>query len=378
MKQQPPIGPLGAAVKLTPARSLQFWRGGTQRIQMAYQTWGQLNAGRDNAVLVLPGLSPDTHMASSDSESRPGWWENMVGAGKAIDTDRFFVMTINHLGSCFGSTGPASLDDRGKPFALRFPELSMEDLAAGASYVLDHLGLDCVHSIIAPSMGGLVAQAFMLRYPNRFNRALIIASALRAEAHSIAIHSLQRDAIRNDPTWNHGQYDTSNPPLAGMRLARKIGMSSYRSSLEWEKRFANHRTVKKDAQPFQYEFEVESYLAAVAERFVTRFDANAYLYLSRAMDWFDATQHGRDAVDAFTKLAGKCIEIIGISSDTLFPLRQQQDMVGVLQAAGVQAELHLVDSQKGHDAFLVDTDKFGRLVADFLESPIQKRLSVVS
>ncbi len=370
--------PANEAFQLTPSRTLSFWRGGEASIQMAFETWGHLNADGQNVILILPGLSPNTHAAASDADRRPGWWENMVGPGKPIDTDRFFVININHLGSCFGSSGPASLDDDQKRIGLSFPALSIEDLAAGASFVLDHLGIEQVQSIVAPSMGGLVAQAFMLRYPTRFENALIIASAVRAEARSIAIHSLQRDAIRNDPLWRDGDYAPEQPPLAGMRLARKIGMSSYRSSVEWEQRFGNQKVTTGDQSPFAYEFEIESYLEAVAERFVLGFDANAYLYLSRAMDWFDVAQHGQGVEGAFKQIAAKRVEVVGITSDTLFPLRQQEQLTAALQAAGVSTHLHVVESQKGHDAFLVDTDKFGPILSGFLAAPCSKRLSAVS
>lgn len=365
------------AVQTTPLRTLQFWRGGSTTVQMAYETWGELNGDGTNAVLVLPGLSPDTHAASSNEDPSAGWWESIIGPGRPVDSRSFFIIAVNHLGSCFGSSGPASLGEDNVPLGLRFPDLTMEDLAAGASFVLDDLGIDRVQNIVAPSMGGLVALAFMLRYPNRFERSMLIASAARAEAQSIAIHSLQRDAIRNDPNWQAGNYNPNNPPTAGMRLARKIGMTSYRSALEWESRFTNQKMVAETDEPFGYEFEVERYLEAIAERFVHRFDANAYLYLSRAMDWFDAANHGSDLRDALSRIGPKQVDIVGISTDTLFPLRQQESLKDALQKAGVNARLHVVNSSKGHDAFLVDTKQFGPLISQFLTTPRSKRLSAV-
>ena len=220
-----------------------------------------------------------------------------------------------------------------------------------ATFVLDELGLDVAQTLIAPSMGGLVSLAFMLRFPDRFERCLIISSAAKAEAHSIAIHSLQREAICNDPKWNNGNYPKEDPPLAGMRLARKIGMSSYRSSIEWEERFGNERASDITDHPFAFEFSVESYLRTVASRFANRFDANAYLYLSRAMDWFDVGYHGVSTTDALRKLKGKRVDVISITTDQLFPPRQQELLANTLRSAGVMSTLTSIDSIKGHDDF---------------------------
>jgi homoserine O-acetyltransferase len=350
----------------TRARPLQFWRGGTFDIQVAYETWGSLNGTATNVMLLLPGLSPDAHAASNESNPSRGWWEDMVGPGKSICTQQNFVICINHLGSCFGSTGPASKDDDGNTVGMAFPKLSIEDLAMAATHVLDELKIDTVRTIIGPSMGGLVSLAFMLRFPTRFERCLIISSAARAEAHSIAIHSLQREAICTDPKWLNGNYPDHLPPIDGMRLARKIGMSSYRSSIEWEERFGNRRASETTDHPFAFEFTVESYLKAVAARFADSFDANAYLYLSRAMDWFDVAHHGASATDALRRLSGKSVGVISVTTDQLFPPRQQELLANALTAAGVKTTYTVVDSLKGHDAFLVDTERMGAAITQYL------------
>ncbi len=369
-----PIAPIPDATQFTKAtgplktspRSLQFWRGGTFNIQVAYETWGELNEDATNVTLILPGLSPDAHAASSESNPTRGWWEDMVGARKSICTEENFVICINHLGSCFGSTGPASKTPDGIAIGMAFPKLSIEDLAMAATYVLDELKIDTVRTIIGPSMGGLVSLAFMLRFPNRFERCLIISSAARAEAHSIAIHSLQREAICNDPKWRNGNYLLHEPPIDGMRLARKIGMSSYRSSIEWEERFGNRRASETTDHPFAFEFTVESYLRAVAARFADSFDANAYLYLSRAMDWFDVGHHGASATDALRRLSGKSVGVISVTTDQLFPPRQQELLANALTAAGVETSYTVVDSLKGHDAFLVDIERMGAAITQYL------------
>jgi homoserine O-acetyltransferase/O-succinyltransferase len=355
-----------AAPLKTRPRALPFWRGGSLDVEIAYETWGTLDARKSNVVFILPGLSPDAHATSSTRDPSPGWWEDMVGPQKNICTDKHFVICINHLGSCFGSTGPASKNHAGEVLGMSFPKLSIEDLALAATYVLDELKIESAHTLIGPSMGGLVALAFMLRYPNRFERGLIISSAARAEAHSIAIHSLQREAICNDPKWMNGQYAEHAPPLSGMRLARKIGMSSYRSSIEWEERFGNRRANETTDHPFAFEFTVESYLRAVAKRFADNFDANAYLYLSRAMDWFDVGYHGASATDALRRLSGKSVGVISVTTDQLFPPRQQELLANALTAAGVETTYTVVSSLKGHDAFLVDIKRMGPVINHFI------------
>lgn len=354
-----------APLKTRP-RALPFWRGGSLNVEIAYETWGTLDDKKSNVVLILPGLSPSAHAASSARDPSRGWWEGMLGAQKSICIDTHFVICINHLGSCFGSTGPASTDASGEAVGMSFPQLSIEDLALAATYVLDELKIDTVRTLIGPSMGGLVTLAFMLRYPNRFERGLIISSAARAEAHSIAIHSLQREAICNDPKWMNGHYSKSSPPIDGMRLARKIGMSSYRSSIEWEERFGNRRANETTDHPFAFEFTVESYLRAVATRFADRFDANAYLYLSRAMDWFDVGYHGASATDALRRLSGKSVGVISVTTDQLFPPRQQELLANALTAAGIDTTYTVINSLKGHDAFLVDVERIGPVIKQFL------------
>ena len=347
---------------------LSLFRGGRlARFEVAYETWGTLSATKDNCILLLTGLSPSAHAKSSNQDPTRGWWENMIGPGCALDTDRFFVLCVNNLGSCFGSTGPASLNpETGSLYALDFPELSMEDLAQAAHQVVLSFGVGRLHALIGPSMGGFTALAYALQFPQAVERISLISSALRPQARAIAVHSLQREAIINDPAWLAGRYTQTERPMAGMRLARKIGMTSYRSAAEWERRFGNSRTEFGQRTAFGVEFQVEAYLEATSRRFVDHFDPNCYLYLSRAMDIFDIEAHGQATVAALAQIEAKAIQIIGVESDNLFPLHQQNVLAETLEDAEKAVQFVVVDSEKGHDAFLVETDSFAPVISEFL------------
>ncbi|HSG66924.1 MAG TPA: homoserine O-acetyltransferase, partial [Gammaproteobacteria bacterium] len=275
---------------------LAMYRGGVlAQPTLAYETWGELNARRDNAILIFTGLSPSAHAASSVEDPSPGWWEEMIGPGRPIDTRRFFVICVNSLGSCFGSTGPASIDPlTGKPYRLSFPVLSLEDVARGGWEVVRHLGIEQLHTVVGPSMGGMTALAFEILYPGRSNGLVIISSGARSLAFATALRSLQREMIRRDPNWQDGNYSAEAMPITGMRLARKLGMITYRSAEEWRLRFGRERIAaeRESDNPFALDFEIESYLEHQANKFTGQFDPNCYLYLSRASDLFDVADHG--------------------------------------------------------------------------------------
>ena len=350
--------------------------------RLAYETWGELNAARDNAVLILPGLSPNAHAASNAGNPAEGWWEGMLGAGKAIDTDRWFVVCVNPLGSCKGSTGAASPHpDDGTPYRLRFPDLSIEDGADAAAHLVRGLGITRLDTVIGNSMGGMSALALLLRHPDIARRHINISGSARSLPFSIAIRSLQREAIRLDPRWAEGQYTDASYPESGMRMARKLGVVTYRSAMEWDGRFGR---VKFDAEcreddPFGPEFEVERYLEGHARRFVRHFDPNAYLYLSRSMDWFDAADYAPgasrgDGADEDAKVIAALATVrlekalaIGVHTDILFPLQQQEQVAEGFRAGGVDSRFLPLPSPQGHDAFLVDLARFGPAVRDFLE-----------
>ena len=338
--------------------------------RMAYETWGELNSARDNAILILTGLSPNAHAAANAGNPEPGWWEAMVGPGKPIDSNRWYVVCVNSLGSCKGSTGPASLDPAtGKPYRLEFPELAIEDIANAAHAVTRALGIEQVACVIGNSMGGMIALAFLLLHPGAARAHINISGSARALPFSIAIRSLQREAIRLDPNWNNGEYDDAHYPVNGMRMARKLGVVTYRSAMEWDGRFGRVRLdsdVRED-DPFGLEFEVERYLEGHARRFVHQFDPNCYLYLSRSMDWFDLDGYGNgDAMVGLAQIRVEKALAIGVRTDILFPVQQQQQVADGLRAGGAQAEFLPLESPQGHDAFLVDIERFGPAVAGFL------------
>lgn len=332
--------------------------------ELAYESWGELNAGADNAVLIFTGLSPSAHVASSIEDQASGWWEDMVGPDKPIDTNRYFVVCINSLGSCFGSTGPASTNPRtGRPYRLDFPVLSLEDVAKGGALLIDHLGIERLHTVVGASMGGMTALAFTLLFPNRSAGLIAISSAARSLPFSIAIRSLQREIIRTDPDWRNGQYPFEHGPSNGMRLARKLGMISYRSAEEWTERFGRERADADHDGPFGIDFEVESYLEAHANKFIGTFDPNCYLYLSRAMDLFDVTDHGGSLHQGLSRVRLDRAMIIGVETDFLFPVEQQEELAIGLKAFVPDVEFRRMDSRQGHDSFLVDMDRFRPAIA---------------
>lgn len=332
--------------------------------RIAYETWGSLNDARDNAILILTGLSASAHARSSEANPAKGWWEPMIGDGKAIDTSRFYVICINSLGSCKGSTGPASINpSTGEPYRLSFPNLTIEDAADAAVAVLDALNVATAHTVIGASMGGMTALALACDHPSRVRNLIDISAAATALPFSIAVRSLQREAIRLDPNWNEGNYTDASYPESGMRMARKLGVISYRSALEWDGRFGRIRLDSDDGDddPFGMEFEVESYLEGHARRFIRDFDPNSYLYMSRSMDWFERTPD-LTQVQLYNAL------VIGVQTDILFPVQQQEQIATSIAASGTPTQFLSLPSPQGHDAFLVDYPRFIPAVQNFLET----------
>ncbi|HRQ64637.1 MAG TPA: homoserine O-acetyltransferase [Xanthomonadaceae bacterium] len=346
-------------------RGGMLWEG-----RVAYETWGQLNAARDNAVLILTGLSPGAHAASSSEDDTPGWWEPMLGPGKPIDTERFFVVCVNSLGSCMGSTGPASLNPAtGRAYRLAFPDLCLEDVAEAAFQVLSGLGIARLACLIGPSMGGMSAQAFMALHPGVARAAVLISTAPHALPFATAVRSLQREAIVSDPDFRSGLYSDDKPPVYGLRFARKLGVITYRSPQEWTERFDRERIPeeRREDRPFAAEFQIESYLEGHAQRFVGSFDPCCYIYLSRASDWFDVAEHGDGDLDrAYARMQLGRALVIGVETDILFTLAQQRRIAEGLERCGSRVEFHALPSIQGHDAFLVDYERFAPPVARFL------------
>ena len=336
---------------------------------IAYETWGELNVHRDNAVLVLTGMSPGAHIASHRDDPTPGWWEDMVGPGKPIDTQRWFVVCVNSLGSCRGSTGPASARPGSTDaYRLDFPELSLEDVARSAHAVIAELGIQHLRCLVGPSMGGMSALAYALNVPQAAEHLLLVSTAPHSLPFSIAIRSLQRELIRSDPNWSNGHYSTESWPSTGMMLARKLGMTTYRSAHEWRQRFGRSRSTSDGhaSSAFAPEFAVESYLDYQARRFITGFDPNCYLYLSRAMDWFDVADYGGSVAAGLARVQARSALVIGVETDLLFPLEQQEEIAEGLRDGGVPTRFVALPSIQGHDAFLVDHARFGPVIADFM------------
>lgn len=339
---------------------------------MAYETWGELNDARDNGILIFSGLSPSAHAASSAEDPTAGWWEDMIGPGLPLDSNHYHIICVNSLGSCFGSAGPASVNpETGEVYRLDFPTLTLEDVAEAAYGVVQHLGIEQLHSVIGCSMGGMSGLAYCVRHPDGVRRFVTISSATRALPFSIAVRSLQREMIRSDPKWMNGNYDSEDPPITGQRLARKLGMMTYRSPEEWVQRFGRQRTTATEENvndPFKIAFSVEAYLDNHANKFSGAFDPNCYLYLSRASDLFDLAEHGGSLKKGFSKLSLEQALVIGVETDILFPLQQQRDIAEGLSEVCPDTKLIELDCIRGHDSFLVDMDAFRPVICDFFES----------
>lgn len=322
----------------------------------AYETWGQL--GNANAVLLTTGLSPSAHAASHGPEDEPGWWETMVGPGKAIDTDRWFVVCANILGGCYGSTGPASIDpNTDRRYGLGFPIITLRDIAGLQHALLEHLGASHLQAVIGSSMGGMVALEYATMFPVTVERLVAISASGMTHPFAIALRRVQRRAVRLDPAWRGGDYYEHGQPAAGLSLAREIGTISYRSDLEWTRRFGR---TWRDGELFSFggRFEIESYLQHQGEKYPQSYDANSYLYLSRAMDLHDLSRDRGGLVQAVSRITARPL-IIGVESDVLIPPFEIEELAQAFADAGQPADVQMVDVDTGHDSFLLHPEMFG-------------------
>jgi homoserine O-acetyltransferase/O-succinyltransferase len=355
-------------LKLT--HPFEMRRGGAlQGVEIAYETWGDMAFCYDNAILIFTGLSPSAHAASSTEDAVPGWWEDMIGPGRPIDTRKFFVICVNSLGSPFGSTSPASINPgTGQPYRLTFPVLTVEDIARAGYEVANSLGVKKLAAVIGPSLGGMTVLAYCALFPDSARSVVSISASARSVPFAIAMRSLQREIIRRDPAWHEGNYTSDSMPVSGMRLARKLGMITYRSAKEWALRFGRERAnvERKSGDPFGIDFEVESYLESHAAKFTGQYDPNCYLYISRAMDLFDLADHGGSVAEALRRFTVERALVIGVETDLLFPIEQQQELADGLAAGGREVHFARLSSLQGHDSFLVDMDRFRPVIADFL------------
>ncbi|MDJ0979083.1 MAG: homoserine O-acetyltransferase [Erythrobacter sp.] len=337
--------------------------------QIAYETYGELNADKSNAILICHALTGDQFVASAHPiTGKPGWWERMVGPGKPIDTDRFHVICANVIGSCMGSTGPKSLAPDGEPYAMRFPVITIRDMVRGQVALLDGLGIERLHAVIGGSMGGMQALSLAANWPTRAQRVLVIASTARHSAQNIAFHEVGRQAIMADPAWCDGDYYASGSrPDNGLAVARMAAHITYLSEEGLTEKFGR-RLQDRDAKSFGFDadFQVESYLRYQGSGFTQRFDANSYLYITRAMDYFDlAEEHCGKLADAFSGTTARFC-LVSFDTDWLYPTSESRHVVHALNSTRAQVSFVELSASAGHDSFLLPHDQLDRVVEGFL------------
>ena len=347
-------------------------------VEIAYETYGELNADKSNAVLVCHALTGDQFVASNHPiTGKPGWWVRMVGPGKPIDTNRTFVICANVIGSCMGSTGPASLAPDGCPHAMRFPVITVRDMVRGLVGLIDALGIEALHAVVGGSMGGMQALSFASHWPTRTRAALVIASAARQSAQNIAFHEVGRQAIMADPAWAGGDYygpcaeahknGSGKGPEKGLAVARMAAHITYLSEQAMHEKFGR-RLQDRDAKTFGFDadFQVESYLRHQGLSFTDRFDANSYLYITRAMDYFDlAEEHGGKLAAAFAGTKARFC-LVSFDTDWLYPTPESRSVAQALNAAGAAVSFVELSAPFGHDSFLLDVPALDRVVTGFL------------
>ncbi|KAI2611833.1 homoserine O-acetyltransferase [Hypoxylon sp. NC1633] len=406
------------------------WGGVLPEFDIAYETWGKMNSDRSNVILLYTGLSASSHAHSTESNPQPGWWENFIGPGACLDTDKYFVICTNVIGGCFGSTGPSSIDPAdGQRYATRFPILTMEDMVRAQFRLLDNLGVDTLYASVGSSMGGMQSLAAGVLFPSRVGRIVSISGCARSHPYSIAMRHTQRQVLMMDPNWNRGFYYGRVPPHAGMKLAREIATVTYRSGPEWEQRFGRRRADPTKPPALCPDFLIETYLDHAGEKFCLTYDPNSLLYVSKAMDLFDlglesqqaasrrrAEQEKRiqsgsvpatndpycsltlpdspyleqpeanvddltspvpgdlrppkDLIAGLSPLSDIPTLVMGVSSDILFPAWQQREVADAIRHAGnrnvTHVELSEEQSMFGHDTFLLDLKNVGGNVKSFL------------
>lgn len=344
-------------------------------VRVAYETYGALGPDKSNAILICHALTGDQHVASPHPiTGKPGWWVRMVGPGKPIDTDRFFVICANVIGSCMGSSGPASPADDGRPWGMRFPVITIRDMVRAQIAVVDALGIDRLHAVVGGSMGGMQVLSLAANFGDRLNAALVIASTARHSAQNIAFHEVGRQAIMADPAWEGGDYyadDTPDPrragPQSGLAVARMAAHITYLSEQGLTEKFGR-RLQDRDAKTFGFDadFQVESYLRHQGISFTDRFDANSYLYITRAMDYFDlAEEHGGKLADAFAGTKARFC-LVSFDTDWLYPTSESRTIAHALNAAGHPVSFVELSAPYGHDSFLLDVPDLDRVVEGFL------------
>ncbi len=362
-------GALGIVhTKLLTISSLRLENGETlHNVAIAYETYGQLDARKANAILVLHALTGDAHAAGyHEGDKNPGWWDTMIGPGKAFDTDKYFVISSNVLGGCKGSTGPSSCDPgTGKRYALDFPQISIGDMVEAQRRLIDHFGIERLLSVVGGSMGGMQVLSWMVKYPDKVRSAIPIATTAKHSPQQIAFNEAGRQAIMADPDWSSGNYYEGTHPDKGLSVARMIGHITYMSDVSMAAKFGRQKKENSARSRFTADFEVEGYLRHRGDSFVRRFDANTYLYITKAMDLFDGFD-GKPIQEAFANVTAKVL-VIAFKSDWLYPAYQSQEIVRACKSAGVGTSYCEVNSTYGHDAFLLEIDEQTHLIEHFLK-----------
>ena len=343
-------------------------------IIVPYETYGELNKEKSNTILIFHALTGDAHAAgyNNPEEKKPGWWDLMIGPGKPFDTDKYFVICSNIIGGCKGSTGPSSIDAKtGKPYGLTFPVITIKDIIIPQKKLLDHLGIETLFCVAGGSMGGMQALQWLVSYPDMSKGAMLIATSPTHTAQAIAFNSVGRYSIIQDPNWNNGNYYEGEKPDKGLSIARMIGHITYLSEESMHEKFGRKIISGKSAQSgiadFTKEFEVESYLQYQGESFIKRFDANSYLYITKAIDDFNITDGFENLADALKNIKAKCF-VISFTSDWLYPQEQSIKIVKALKINGIETTYTNFDSSYGHDSFLIDDVRLKNLFSGFLKS----------
>ncbi|WMW24851.1 homoserine O-acetyltransferase [Methanolobus sediminis] len=338
-----------------------------KEVQIAYETYGKLNPDKSNAILICHALTGDAHAAGLHSgESKAGWWDTLIGPGKIIDTDKYFVICSNVLGGCKGSTGPSSINpETGKEYGTAFPFITIKDMVKAQKELVDHFGIKKLFAIIGGSMGGTQVLQWSVTYPDSVGKAIVIASTARSSPQQIAFSEVGRMAILSDPDWNNGDYYSGNAPIHGLALARMIGHITYLSDDSMHQKFGRKLQDKQDLDyNLGFDFQVESYLHYQGQSFTKRFDANSYLYITKALDYFDLTLNG-SLIEGMKNARAKFL-IVAVSSDWLYPPYQSKEVVSALTANDIDVTYREIESNYGHDAFLLESGQLGYIIGNFL------------
>ncbi|MCS6841640.1 MAG: homoserine O-acetyltransferase [Roseiflexus sp.] len=339
-------------------------------VTLAYETYGELSPARDNAILILHALSGDAHVAGRHSltDPKPGWWDAMVGPGRPFDTDRYFIICSNVIGGCKGSTGPSSIDPAtGRPYGLRFPVITISDMVRAQTRLIDHLGIDQLLAVAGGSMGGFQALEWATAYPERVRGAILLATTARSSAQTVAWNAIGRRAIMADPRWRGGDYYGHEPPVDGLATARMIGHITYLSELALERKFGRAFQRGGPSYTMAQEFVIESYLEHQGASFNARFDANSYLYITKAMDYWDLPARYGSLDAAFARTQARFL-VLSYSSDWLYPTAESLAIADALRRMQKSVEHVEIASIAGHDAFLVDIDQQAPIIAEFLDN----------